>query len=191
MLSKSRTSLLARTQRRTAATVLLKLFAVKLQRLARVLPAPWLHLVRERQPVKQIRRGVRNRVAKTRAVDPITSADIAGLRYVNDGTIPGIRRVGRGQRYVDANGHAISRREVSQQITSLAILPAWRARLDLSRSSRSFVGDRLGKQACLARRGRLVRPAARDESGMTTSRVTFENPSVLPVFPGLQEKMNR
>ena len=97
---------------------------MKVQRLARVLPAPWLHLVREKQRSKQIRQGVRDRVAKTQPVDPITSAEIAGLRYVNDGNMPGIRRVGRGQRYIDPNGHAISHREVIQRIISLAIPPA-------------------------------------------------------------------
>jgi DNA topoisomerase I len=65
-------------------------------------------------------------MAKTPAVDPMTSAEIAGLRYVSDGTMPGIRRVGRGKRYADANGRAISRREVIQRITALAIPPAWR-----------------------------------------------------------------
>jgi hypothetical protein len=44
---------------------LLKFPAVKLQRLARVLPARWLHLVREKQRSKQIRRAVRSRLAKT------------------------------------------------------------------------------------------------------------------------------
>ena len=105
---------------------MLKLPAVTLQRLTRVLPAPWLHLVREKQRSKQIRRAVRSSAAKTIAVDPITSAEIAGLRYVNDRTMPGIRRIGRGKRYIDANGHAISSREVIQRITSLAIPPAWR-----------------------------------------------------------------
>ena len=65
-------------------------------------------------------------MAKTIAVDPITSAEIAELRYVNDRTMPDIRRTGRGQGYIDANGHAISSREVIQRITSLAIPPAWR-----------------------------------------------------------------
>jgi DNA topoisomerase I len=89
-----------------------------------------LHLVLEEQRSKRrskrIRRGVWNRMAKTPAVDPITSAAIAGLRYVNDTTMPGIRRVGRAKRYVDASGRAISCREVIQRVTSLAIPPAWR-----------------------------------------------------------------
>ncbi len=53
-----------------------------------------------------------------------------GLRYVNDVLTmrTGIRRGwrGRGKRYIDANGLAISHREVIQRITSLAIPPAWR-----------------------------------------------------------------
>src|ERR1700733_1383640 len=100
--------------------VLLTFSAVKIRRLSRALPAPWLHLVLEEQRStrrsKRIRRGVWNRMAKTPAVDPITSAAIAGLRYVNDTTMPGIRRVGRAKRYVDASGRAISCREVIQRV---------------------------------------------------------------------------
>jgi DNA topoisomerase I len=54
------------------------------------------------------------------------SAAAAGLRYVNDGRLPGIRRLGRRRvRYVDAGGRIVSQRAVLDRIKSLAIPPAW------------------------------------------------------------------
>jgi DNA topoisomerase-1 len=60
---------------------------------------------------------------------PAESAQIAGLRYINDGRMPGIRRLGsssRGFRYVAANGRAVTDRTELQRIRSLVIPPAWR-----------------------------------------------------------------
>jgi DNA topoisomerase I len=90
------------------------------------LPATWRQLVVEENRSKHLRQRIRNRVAKGPALDPITSADVAGLHYVDDATIPGIRRVGCGKRYLDPNGRALSSRAVLKRIASLAIPPAWR-----------------------------------------------------------------
>jgi DNA topoisomerase I len=60
------------------------------------------------------------------AVEPNASAAVAGLRYVNDARLPGIRRLGRSRvRYVDADGRTVSDRTVIARIKSLAIPPAW------------------------------------------------------------------
>ena len=60
------------------------------------------------------------------ASDPDASAAAAGLRYVNDGRLPGIRRQGRSRvRYVDADGRMVSDRKVLAWIKALAIPPAW------------------------------------------------------------------
>jgi DNA topoisomerase I len=69
---------------------------------------------------------LRNRRGQAPAPDPTSSADVAGLRYVDDTTIPGIRRVGRGKRYLDPHGQVVSSRDTLQRIASLVIPPAWR-----------------------------------------------------------------
>ena len=58
--------------------------------------------------------------------DPQQSAQIVGLRYVND-EMPGIRRrkVGKTFRYVDAAGKVIREARQKERIKSLAIPPAW------------------------------------------------------------------
>ena len=57
---------------------------------------------------------------------PDASAAAAGLRYVNDARMPGIRRLGRARvRYVDAQGRTIADRQVLARIKSLAVPPAW------------------------------------------------------------------
>ena len=57
---------------------------------------------------------------------PTASAAAAGLRYVNDATMPGIRRLGRTRvRYVDPEGRTVTNREVLARIRSLAVPPAW------------------------------------------------------------------
>src|SRR5207248_7783990 len=60
-------------------------------------------------------------------VDPMKSAKIARLRYVNARAMPGIRRVGSAGRfrYVDATNHPISDRVELERIRALAIPPAW------------------------------------------------------------------
>ena len=65
------------------------------------LPKPWLRLVVGRQQTENTRRRVRSRGSNAPPLDGAASADIAGLRYVDDTTIPGIKRVGP-KRYVDA-----------------------------------------------------------------------------------------
>jgi len=59
-------------------------------------------------------------------VDPVESAQAAGLRYVSDLT-PGIRRTraGKGFRYAGSDGHPIRDAETLGRIKRLAIPPAW------------------------------------------------------------------
>jgi DNA topoisomerase-1 len=66
-------------------------------------------------------------LAVARPLDPIASAKVAHLRYVNDRTVPGIRRIGskRRVRYVDPAGRTIADRQELQRIYALAIPPAW------------------------------------------------------------------
>ena len=58
--------------------------------------------------------------------DPVAAAHAAGLRYVHDDQ-PGIGRVrvGKGFRYLDADGRPVGDPEVHRRIRSLAIPPAW------------------------------------------------------------------
>jgi DNA topoisomerase I len=58
--------------------------------------------------------------------DPVESAKMAGLRYVNDAQ-PGIhrRRRGKGFQYNDAEGKAVRDKETLARIKSLVIPPAW------------------------------------------------------------------
>jgi DNA topoisomerase I len=60
------------------------------------------------------------------AVDPVESARLAGLRYVND-TRPGITRRGSGEnvQYVDPSGDLITDERTLERIKKLAIPPAW------------------------------------------------------------------
>src|SRR5690242_2386178 len=61
------------------------------------------------------------------SIDPNQSAAAAGLRYVNDGRMAGLRRIGRSRfQYLDANGRRVTDSTVLGRITSLAIPPAWR-----------------------------------------------------------------
>jgi DNA topoisomerase-1 len=95
---------------------------------SRALPKTWRGLVADRKRSRQITARIRRRVAKAPDVDPIASAEVAGLRYVSDLETPGIRRLGGAKRfrYLDSNGRRVSGREVLQRIRSLAIPPAWR-----------------------------------------------------------------
>ncbi len=73
------------------------------------------------------------RVSRARAkgsapvLDPTRSAAVAGLRYVSDDRMPGIRRIGRpgGFRYVLPNGRPLRDATVLQRVKRLAIPPAW------------------------------------------------------------------
>jgi DNA topoisomerase-1 len=95
------------------------------------MPSTWLRLReqqrRSRRADHRTRTRVHRRAARTKPVDPVESAEIAGLRYVNDNTVPGIRRIGRKARvrYVGPNGRTIANRAELQRIRSLAIPPAW------------------------------------------------------------------
>ncbi|AUX20684.1 DNA topoisomerase I [Sorangium cellulosum] len=57
---------------------------------------------------------------------PLESARSAGLRYVNDGE-PGIsrRKAGKGFRYLDPEGRAVTDEETLARVRRLAIPPAW------------------------------------------------------------------
>src|SRR4051794_24724811 len=60
------------------------------------------------------------------APDAIAAAKAAGLRYVTD-SIPGIRRIGAGKKfiYVGPNGRRIRDAETLTRIRSLVVPPAW------------------------------------------------------------------
>jgi DNA topoisomerase I len=67
------------------------------------------------------------RGADAESIDGVQSAKLAGLRYVNDNTTPGIRRIGSHNRfrYVDPHGRTLSDPVERQRIRALAIPPAW------------------------------------------------------------------
>src|SRR5438445_13311189 len=73
------------------------------------LPKAWRRVKTDEQrsarASKRIRAVVRDRIAAA-PPDPVESAKLAGLRYVNDERTPGIRRIGRQNRfrYVAPNG---------------------------------------------------------------------------------------
>lgn len=72
------------------------------------------------------RLGEVHRRAAVIPLDPLQSARVAGLRYVNDEATPGIRRIGRTRpRYVLPGGSTLSNPTELQRIRSLAIPPAW------------------------------------------------------------------
>ena len=58
---------------------------------------------------------------------PEACAQAAGLRYVDDNTVPGIRRLSRGEAfaYEDPAGHRVRDRDTLERIRGLAIPPAW------------------------------------------------------------------
>ena len=88
------------------------------------LPAAWDRLGAEQRRQKDASDRIRSQAASLPALDPVASADVAGLRYVDDTSTAGIRRV--GQRYLDPRGRAVSSPQVLQRIKALAIPPAWR-----------------------------------------------------------------
>jgi DNA topoisomerase-1 len=99
------------------------------------LPETWRQLKGDQQRATQQRRRMLKAVhsAKTprrtpgAPLDPIASARVAGLRYVNDETMPGIRRIGQKTRvrYVSPDGRPIKDPAELQRIRSLAIPPAY------------------------------------------------------------------
>jgi DNA topoisomerase-1 len=60
-------------------------------------------------------------------LDPVASAKAAGLRYVNESTTPGIRRLGGPKRFVyrRPDGRTVTDAADLHRIRSLAIPPAW------------------------------------------------------------------
>jgi DNA topoisomerase-1 len=100
------------------------------------LPASWNRLAGEQRTARRRRarltsivhgRRRRGRGTTDQPLDPVTSAKVAGLRYVNDLRMPGIRRVGSKNRarYLDPHGRTIRDRAVLARIRALAIPPAW------------------------------------------------------------------
>ena len=83
---------------------------------------------RSRHANDRMRKRVRRNVARAKPVNPVESAEIAGLKYVDNLTVPGIRRIGgkTRPRYVGPNGRPIANRAELQRIRSLVIPPAWR-----------------------------------------------------------------
>ena len=90
------------------------------------LPRTWQRLKMAQRREKRRVATMTARVRASGTVDPVASARVAGLRYVSDETTPGIRRLGKPNRfrYVDARGRSIKGREL-ERIRSLAIPPAW------------------------------------------------------------------
>jgi DNA topoisomerase-1 len=90
------------------------------------LPAAWNRLRADQRRQRDASERIRSQADSLSALDPVASADVAGLRYVDDTSTAGITRVGRGHRYLDPRGHAVSCQQVLQRIKALAIPPAWR-----------------------------------------------------------------
>jgi DNA topoisomerase I len=91
------------------------------------LPRAWQTLRRRQSHERRIATRIRVRAAEPKTVEPTVSAEVAGLRYVNDQRIPGIRRIGRNKRfrYVDPSGGTVADVDVLARIKSLVIPPAW------------------------------------------------------------------
>ena len=91
------------------------------------LPQAWKELRRQRSRNRRIATRIRHRAAEPLTVEPTVSAEVAGLRYVNDLRTPGIRRHGKPKRfrYVDPGGHPVTDAAVLSRIRSLVIPPAW------------------------------------------------------------------
>jgi len=91
------------------------------------LPRAWQTLRRRQSHERRIATRIRVRAAEPKTVEPTISAEVAGLRYVNDQRIPGIRRIGRNKRfrYVDPSGRTVADVDVLTRIKSLVIPPAW------------------------------------------------------------------
>jgi DNA topoisomerase-1 len=91
------------------------------------LPAAWRRLQQDERQRKAATGRIRALARASKALPPDESAKVAGLRYVNDERMPGIRRIGSKTRvrYVDPRGRTIADRAEIQRIRSLAIPPAW------------------------------------------------------------------
>ena len=99
--------------------------------MATSLPPTWQRLKREQQRAvaqrRRVRRAVHAGTGPGEPLDPLASARVAGLRYVNDEQTPGLRRVGRGRRvrYLRPDGRPLKDAADLQRIRALVIPPAW------------------------------------------------------------------
>ena len=93
----------------------------------RKLPAAWRALHREKRRAKAANARARSLAHKNAQLPPSATAKLAGLRYVDDRRVPGIRRIGSKTRvrYVAANGRTIADKAELQRIRALVIPPAW------------------------------------------------------------------
>lgn len=101
------------------------------------LPASWRRLGAEQRKAAdaqaRMRTAVRTRASRARSkgkapeLNPVESATVAGLHYVNDAAVRGIRRLGRPGRfrYVLPTGRPLRAAADVQRIASLGIPPAW------------------------------------------------------------------
>jgi DNA topoisomerase-1 len=91
------------------------------------LPRAWNRLREDDRKKKAITSRVRALARRKAQLPPADSAKAAGLRYVNDERMPGIRRIGSHNRfrYVDPNGRTVASAADKARIKSLAIPPAW------------------------------------------------------------------
>jgi DNA topoisomerase I len=94
----------------------------------RKLPAAWRALHREKRRTKAANAHARSLAHKNAQLPPPATAKLAGLRYVDDRRLPGIRRIGSKTRvrYVAPNGRTIADKAELQRIRSLVIPPAWK-----------------------------------------------------------------
>jgi len=91
------------------------------------LPGAWRALGRDERTRTVAVRKARSLVRARARVAPSDAAKVAGLRYVCPDRVPGIRRIGRHNRfrYVDSMGATVSNPAELQRIRSLVIPPAW------------------------------------------------------------------
>src|SRR2546428_9434795 len=95
------------------------------------LPQAWRrlseHQRRSKRASREMRLHIRRRAVRGAPVDPVQSAQVAGLRYVNDQTTPGITRVGRKNRfqYLSPQRRPMTDAATLDRIRALAIPPAW------------------------------------------------------------------
>jgi DNA topoisomerase-1 len=94
---------------------------------SKALPGAWERLKAQQQRARHRAATLAVRVLASGAIDPIKSAKAAGLRYINDQSTPGIRRLGKPNhfQYLDPRGRPIRNRAEIARIRALAIPPAW------------------------------------------------------------------
>jgi len=94
----------------------------------RKLPAAWRALHRDKRRAQAANARARSLAHENAQLPPPATARLAGLRYVDDRRVPGIRRIGSKTRvrYVAPNGRTIADKAVVQRIRALAIPPAWK-----------------------------------------------------------------